>query len=164
MIAIVMGVSGCGKSTVGRTLADALGWPFVEGDSYHSEAEVAQMARGVPLTDAQRGPWLARLRAEIDHLIAADQSAVMTCSALKRAYRTHLRGDHGDVVRFVYLKGSYDLIHRRMEGRAHFFSPEMLRSQFDTLEEPGPDEALTVSIDQPVADIVAAVRAGLAGD
>jgi carbohydrate kinase (thermoresistant glucokinase family) len=139
-IAIVMGVSGSGKTTIARGLADAEGWMLLEGDSFHPPANVAKMSAGIPLTDADRWPWLRAIAAREDELIAAGQSAVVACSALKRAYRDILTGDRPDMI-LVYLRGSKDLIEDRMKQRKnHFMPPALLDSQFATLEEPGPDE------------------------
>lgn len=153
-----MGVSGSGKTTVGLLLADDLGWPYFESDDYHPPENVRKMARGEPLTDADRRPWLNALRAQVDTLIADGASGVITCSALKAEYRRHL-GTERDAVRLVYLKGDYDLIRERMEGRSHFFKPELLRSQFEALEEPA--HALVVSIDQTPDAMVREIREAL---
>ncbi|WP_459675399.1 gluconokinase [Acidisoma sp. 7E03] len=145
---IVMGVSGSGKSTIAADLAQRLGWPMIEGDDLHPAANIAKMSQGIPLTDADRTPWLETIAARIDDWRRAGQQGVVTCSSLKRAYRDILRAGHKDV-RFVYLNGSYDLLYGRMQHRTrHFMPPALLQSQFDTLEVPGPDEAIAVSIDQ----------------
>ncbi len=149
-----MGVSGAGKTTVGQRLADALGWDFADGDDFHPDANVEKMRRGVPLTDADRWPWLRAIRAFIEERLATDEPAVVACSALKAAYREVLL-DGNDGAQIVYLKGSYALLRRRMEARTdHFFDAEMLDSQFEALEEPGPEAALTVSVDAPPDAIV----------
>jgi gluconokinase len=146
MIVIVMGVAGSGKTTVGKGLADDLGWAFYDADDFHPPENVAKMAQGIALTDADRMPWLEALAALSRDVLAAGQSAVIACSALKRAYREVLRVD-AIQVRFVYLKGDYALFLNRLRQREdHFMKPDMLRSQFDTLE--APRDALTVDADQ----------------
>jgi gluconokinase len=152
-IVLVMGVSGSGKTTVGTLLAQRLGWPYAEADGFHPAANIAKMAAGHPLTDADRMPWLHAIAAWIDQRIAAGGGGVVSCSALKRAYRDMLRRPE---VRFVYLKGSHQLIAARLAARhGHFFQPELLDSQFAALEEPGPDEdVLTVPIGDTPAGIV----------
>ncbi len=159
MIIIVMGVSGSGKTTISRMLANQVGWPFYGGDTFHPEANVEKMTEGTALTDADRSPWLSALRALIEQLIRENENAVIACSALKQAYRDRLKqGD--DAVRFVYLKGSRALILRRMEARAgHFMPPDLLDSQLAVLEEPR--DALTVDITPPPETIVARIRDGL---
>jgi carbohydrate kinase (thermoresistant glucokinase family) len=138
---VVMGVSGSGKSTLAEGLAQREGWPLLEGDTFHPPANIARMQAGIPLTDADRWPWLRAIAARLDELQAAGQSAVVACSALKRSYRDILIGKRPDTV-LVYLRAPQDLIARRMAGRkGHFMPPALLESQFATLEEPGPDEA-----------------------
>ncbi len=163
MVIVLMGVSGSGKTTVGTRLAEALGWTFADGDDFHPSANVEKMRRGEPLTDADRWPWLRALRDYIGERLADGAPAVVACSALKAAYRTVLlEGNPG--AELVYLRGSYALIRRRMEARPdHFFDAEMLDSQFETLEEPTPDEALIVDIDAPPAEIVDTIRRRLPG-
>jgi gluconokinase len=140
VIVVVMGVSGSGKSTVAALLAAALGCQFQEGDDLHPPENVEKMRGGTPLTDADRIPWLHKIAEEIDGWRARSQCGVLTCSALKRSYRDIIIGDRGDVV-LVYLKGSHDLIHRRMAARHEHYMPiALLDSQFATLEEPTPDE------------------------
>jgi carbohydrate kinase (thermoresistant glucokinase family) len=135
-----MGVSGSGKSTVAAMLAAALGCQFQEGDDLHPPENVEKMRRGTPLTDADRMPWLRKIAEEIDGWHARGECGVLTCSALKRSYRDLIIGDRHDVV-LVYLKGSRDLIHRRMAARhEHFMPVALLDSQFATLEEPTPDK------------------------
>jgi gluconokinase len=150
-----MGVSGSGKSTVADRLAARLGWRFADGDSFHPASNVAKMSAGQPLTDEDRWPWLQAIADEIDCLSAADERAVIACSALKRAYREVLM--HGrDDVRIVFLDGTQDLIAARLAARkGHFMPPGLLASQFKTLERPEADERpITVSIDAPVERIV----------
>jgi gluconokinase len=149
---IVMGVSGCGKSSVGKALAQALGWDFYDADDFHPPANVAKMASGIPLDDSDRAPWLASLHDLISSSLKTDQPGVLACSALKEQYRQRLMHSN-DGVQIVYLQGSYDLIWSRMERRAdHYMKPHMLKSQFDTLEEPV--NALTIDISMSVDDIV----------
>jgi gluconokinase len=166
MVVILMGVSGSGKSTVGTRLAAALGWSFVEGDAYHSVANIAKMVRGEPLTDADRQPWLAGLRARIQEALARAESVVVACSALKESYRRLLIAGAADggQVRFVYLKGSPALIRARLAGRTgHYMKPAMLDSQFAALEEPDdPAEALVVGVERGPDELVAEIRQALA--
>jgi len=150
-----MGVSGSGKSTVAGALAERLGWALAEGDDFHSPENVAKMHAGTPLTDADRQPWLKSIAGWIGTRLKAGQSGIVTCSALKRAYRDLLTGGRPEV-RFVYLKGSPEVMARHLAGRhGHFMPASLLASQFETLEEPGPDEpVLTVDDDQLVEAIV----------
>lgn len=149
---VVMGVSGCGKSTTGQALAALLGWPYTEGDSFHPEANVAKMHAGVPLTDADRIPWLQALAADIARLEGAGRSSVIACSSLKRSYRDILRGGAPDV-RFLHVHGSRDLLESRLaERKGHFFPPKLLDSQLETLQALQPDEAgVVVDMALPVA-------------
>jgi gluconokinase len=159
-IAVVMGVSGSGKTTIAAGVARLEGWILLEGDSFHPPANIAKMKAGIPLTDEDRWPWLQAIAAKEDALLAAGQSAVVACSALRRAYRDILIGDRPDTV-LVYLRGSKALIEGRMKARTgHFMPPALLDSQFATLEEPGPDETpIIVDIDGPAeATIARAVR------
>ena len=145
MILILMGPTGCGKSTIGKLLAHQLAWPFIDGDDLHPEANVAKMQSGIPLTDDDRRPWLEALRREIENRMRAGQSVVLACSALKRIYRELLGVDQHSV-KTVYLKGTFDLLQRRLAARrGHFMPPELLRSQLDALEVPR--NGLTVDID-----------------
>jgi ribose 5-phosphate isomerase A len=139
-VLVIMGVSGAGKSTVAKELAARLGWPFEEGDTLHPEANVAKMHAGMPLTDADRQPWLESVAAWIDGQRAARQPGIITCSALKRSYRRIIIGDRPEV-RLVYLRGSRDVMAEHLAKRSgHFMPASLLQSQIDTLEEPGPDE------------------------
>jgi gluconokinase len=139
-VAIVMGVSGSGKTTVAKALAQEQGWILLEGDSFHPPANIAKMKAGIPLTDEDRWPWLQAIAAREDELLAAGQSAVVACSALRLAYRDILIGPRPDTL-LVYLRGSKALIAERMKARkGHFMPPALLDSQFATLEEPGPEE------------------------
>ncbi|HEX3708898.1 MAG TPA: gluconokinase [Pseudolabrys sp.] len=162
---IIMGVSGAGKSTVGTLLAERLGRVFVEGDSLHPPHNVEKMKHGVPLTDADRIPWLKAIAARIDTARQAHKPIVVTCSALKRDYRELLVAGHDDVG-FVYLKGTKELIARRVAARTdHFMPPELLDSQFSDLQEPAPDEpALAVPIDPPPDKIVDSIVAMFTAD
>jgi carbohydrate kinase (thermoresistant glucokinase family) len=157
-----MGVSGCGKSSIARDLSDRMGWAVLEGDSMHPPANVAKMSSGTPLDDADRRPWLAAIAAAIDSWQSSGQSRIVTCSALKRAYREVLIGGRPHV-RLVYLRGSRALIGERMAARkGHFMPTALLDSQFTTLQPPGPDEhPIIVDIDPPIARIVAEIAAQL---
>jgi len=153
-IYVLMGVSGCGKSTVGAALAAKLGCPFYDGDDFHPPRNVAKMSRGLPLTDADREPWLDRLHNLIREQLARGETAVLACSALKKQYREHLRQGN-DSVQFVYLRGDFDLIWQRLKTRrGHYMKADLLRSQFRALEEPGTDEAIIVDVDHDVSTIV----------
>jgi gluconokinase len=145
---IVMGVSGCGKSVIASLLSQELHLPFRDGDSFHSEANVAKMRAGTPLTDLDRWPWLAAMAAWIDEHRRRGEGVILACSALKRVYRDALRAGHGDV-RFVFLTGEREVIWQRLLARkGHYMPASLLDSQLATLEAPGPDEApFTVSID-----------------
>jgi carbohydrate kinase (thermoresistant glucokinase family) len=154
---VVMGVSGSGKTTVGAALAEALGVPFVDADSLHPAANVAKMASGIPLDDADRAPWLDAVGA-----VLARGPVVVACSALKRAYRDTLRAA-APTLELVFLDGSAELLASRMSDRpGHFMPPSLLASQLQTLERPAPDElALVADISQPLGDLVETVRAAL---
>ena len=158
MIALVMGVSGSGKTTVGRALAQELGWRFNDADDLHPKANVAKMARGEPLTDDDRWPWIDRSVAEMRRLNATGESAVIACSALKASYRKRLAA--GGDVRIVYLKGDAATIEPRLARRSgHFMPASLLPSQFATLEEPA--DAIVVDIRQPIETQVAAIARAL---
>jgi len=151
---VVMGVSGCGKSTVGSALAERLNGVFYDGDDFHPLENVQKMADGVPLTDEDRWPWLDRLRVLIHDEVDRGSLPIVACSALKRKYRDHLRREN-DGLQFVFLNGSYELILARMQARQeHYMQPDMLKSQFDALEIPGPQEALPVQINRDIPEIV----------
>jgi gluconokinase len=154
VIAVVMGVSGSGKTTVSALLAAALGSQFQEGDDLHPVENVEKMHGGTPLTDADRMPWLRKIAEEIDAWRARHESGVLTCSALKRSYRDIVIGGRPDVT-LVYLKGSYDLIDQRMAARhGHFMPAALLDSQFATLQEPTPDEhPIVVDVGRPPAEV-----------
>lgn len=135
MVLVVMGVSGCGKTTIGKMLGEKLGWKYYEGDEYHPKENVEKMSSGIPLNDDDRKPWLLTLRGIIENHLKDGTGAVVSCSALKQKYRDLLKVNED--TKFVYLKGDYDTILRRMQARKdHYFKPEMLKSQFDALEEP----------------------------
>ncbi|MBN3784043.1 gluconokinase [Burkholderia sp. Ac-20345] len=154
MILIAMGVSGAGKSLIGEMLAERLSCSYTDGDAFHSAANKEKMHNGIPLTDDDRWPWLRTIREAIEEKQRAGETAVFTCSSLKRSYRDVLRGTDTDV-RFVYLKGSFEMLHERLKSRTgHFFDPSLLKSQLDTLEEPGADEAIEVSIELTPEQIV----------
>jgi gluconokinase len=158
LIIVVMGVSGCGKTTVGRMLGEALGWPFFDADDFHPEANVAKMRSGIPLTDDDRCPWLDRLVAEMGAIDHRGDHAVLGCSALRQAYRERL-ARAGDV-RFVYLKGDRDTIAARLASRSgHYMPPTLLDSQLATLEEP--TDAIVVDIRLSAEEQVAAIRFAL---
>ena len=159
---VLMGVSGCGKSTVGAELARALSWPFRDADSFHPPANIDKMSRGVPLTDADRRPWLDAIASWIDERRADRVPGIVSCSALKRIYRERIVGARSGV-RLVYLRGSRELIAARLAGRAHHFMPAaLLASQFEALEEPQPDERpVIVAIEETPARIAATIVAEL---
>jgi gluconokinase len=155
MIVIVMGVVGAGKTTIGRLLAQYPGWQFADADDFHPPSNVEKIRRGVALTDADRQPWLASIRAAIERWISEKSNVVLACSALKRTYRRELEA--GPEVRFVYLKGSPDLIADRLRSRqGHFAGAPILASQFADLEEP--EAAVTVEIASTPEQIVAEIR------
>ena len=163
IILIVMGVSGSGKTTVAALLAGRLNWQFQEGDALHSPANVDKMHHGVALTDADRLPWLDSIAALVDRWSAEGVCGIITCSALKRAYRARIQAGR-PAVEFIYLRGARALVSARITQRmGHYMPPSLLASQFETLEEPGADEpVITVDIggspDQIVEAILAALR------
>lgn len=161
-VVVIMGVSGSGKSTIGSLLAGQLSWRFEDGDWFHPAANVEKMHRGIPLTDDDRWPWLGAMAEWIDETRRRGGHAVLACSALKRRYRDILVGDRRDV-RLVYMEGKETLIARRIATRHEHFMPQsLLHSQFEALEEPGPDEnPVTVSIVPPPRQIVARIVASL---
>ena len=157
MVIILMGVAGAGKTTIGRLLAKQLAWEFADADDYHSEANVQKMSSGIPLTDADRAPWLAALRELISGWIGKGTNAVLACSALKREYREAL--GTSPQVHFVYLKGSPEVLRERMHRRAgHFMTERMLASQLATLEEPDDATAIVVDTDRSPLEIVEEIR------
>jgi len=160
---VVMGVSGAGKSTVGKIIASNLGCPFRDADSFHPKANIEKMSRGEALTDGDRWPWLEAIAAFIAEHRAAGTTCVVTCSALKRVYRDIVTAKQSADVRLVYLKGEFDLIAARLAARkGHFMPPALLKSQFDALEEPAADEhAVAVSIDATPEEIARRVMSAL---
>jgi gluconokinase len=157
VIILLMGVQGSGKTTVGRALAERLTWRFADADEFHPPENIAKMAAGKPLDDADRAPWLAAIRAEIDRTLANGSNLVLTCSALKEKYRRQLLTDG---VALVYLRGSEALIAARLEGRAgHFAKLDLLKSQFADLEEPA--NALSIDVSQGVAEIITEITDSL---
>jgi gluconokinase len=161
-VLVVMGVSGCGKSTVAELLAERLEWPFMEGDSLHPPANIAKMEAGQPLTDDDRWPWLRRIATWIEERLDAGESGIVTCSALKRSYREVLDRRGGGVL-FVYLAGERATLEERMKARTgHFMPLSMLDSQLKTLEEPASDEpSVRVPIEQSPEEIADEVVAAL---
>lgn len=159
-VVVLMGVCGCGKTTIGRLLSQQTGWPFYDGDDFHPQANVEKMARGEALDDADRHPWLALLAAKMDNWLAAG-SAILACSALREAYRRILVGGRPQV-RIVYLKASKELIRQRLADRVHrYMPPTLLDSQFATLEEP--TDAVVVEVLTTPAAAVAQIRGALEG-
>lgn len=159
MVIVVMGVTGAGKTTVGQRLAKTLGWPFHDADDFHPPANKVKMNAGVPLTDDDRWPWLRALRAVIEQALAEGTSAVVTCSALKRAYRDVLSGGLVDV-HYVHLTGDKQVLAGRLASRrGHFMNPALLDSQIATLEAPA--DALDVDVAQNPAEQVAFIRRAL---
>ena len=161
MIVIIFGVSGAGKTTVGKLFAHEVGWRFIEADDFHLVANVAKMRSGRPLTDQDRWPWLERLREQIKRSLAAEENAVLACSALKRKYRDSLRVNSD--VKFVFLLGDYGLVAKQLRHRrGHFMNPDLLRSQFADLEEPEPDESvLTIELGRTPKELVEEIKAKL---
>ncbi|WP_416899992.1 MAG: gluconokinase [Minwuia sp.] len=156
MIVVVMGVSSAGKSRIARALKQRTGWRFLEGDSLHPPSNREKMAAGTPLSDDDRWPWLDLIGGELAGSASRGEALIVTCSALKRAYRERLRS-HAPSVRFLFLHGPEALLRRRMEGRrGHFMPVTLLPSQLATLEMPGEDESdvVRLDIDQPVGRIV----------
>ncbi|WP_269915481.1 gluconokinase [Acinetobacter sp. HY1485] len=146
MIVIAMGVCGTGKTLIGELLSEQLNCEFIDGDTYHSAENKNKMSQGIPLTDEDRFPWLQTIRKAIENKQKLGETAVFTCSSLKQAYRDILRGNDKNV-RFVYLKGSYQLLKQRLaERKDHFFDPALLQTQLDTLEEPSANEAIFIDI------------------
>lgn len=159
MILIVMGVAGSGKTTVGELLAKELAWTFRDADEFHPPTNIEKMSRGLALEDSDRAPWLAAMRATIETWLREGRNAVLTCSCLKAAYRQTLLVDPARI-RFIYLKGSFELIDARLRQRAHhFMKADLLKSQFEILEEP--QDAITVDLSDPPEVIVQKTRKAL---
>jgi gluconokinase len=155
-IIVLMGVAGSGKTTVGRALADSLGWMFSDADDFHPPANIAKLSAGLALTDADRAPWLTALRNHLDARLAAGLNTVLACSALKAAYRERLIADP-DVVQLVYLNGTPELLAARIGARnGHFAPPTLLASQLATLE--APNDALVLDITASPQQLVADIR------
>jgi gluconokinase len=162
---VVMGVSGCGKSTIGMGLSEKLGWPYEEGDSYHLPASVEKMAAHIPLEDSDRWPWLEKLASIIRSHEEAGQCSLIACSSLKRRYRDLLRTG-GRRVRFLHLHGSREVLQARLDARkGHFFPPDLLASQFAALEPLEPDEDgvvvdVALTVEQQLAQALAKLGLG----
>jgi len=155
MILILMGTTGAGKTTVGEILSRELGWEFADADNFHSPENVAQMSKGIGLTDEDRKPWLAALRQKIEQWIAAGNSGILACSALKKTYRDELTV--GPEVKWIYLKGTFDEISRRVAARqGHYAKQDLVVSQFAALEEPG--DAMIVDVSRSPEEIASEVR------
>jgi gluconokinase len=160
MIVVLMGVSGSGKTTVGRILGRELGWTFIEADDYHPATNIEKMRRGIPLNDDDRRPWLAALRHRIDEVVSGGENAVVACSALKHSYQEYLGHHAPEQVRYVHLRGSEESIRQRLAARTgHFMNPTLLHSQFEMLEPPA--DALVVDVSPPPEVIAAHVRQAL---
>lgn len=158
MIIVLMGVTGSGKTTVGQELAAQLGWQFCDADHLHPSQNVEKMRQGIPLTDADRVPWLEALSDFVRESLGRNESAVIACSALKIRYRQYLLTDKA--VKLVYLKGEFDLIEKRLgERRGHYMNPKLLQSQFDALEEP--EDGVTIDIAPSPEEIVRTIRSEL---
>jgi gluconokinase len=158
LIVVVMGVTGAGKTTVGKLLAEQLGWMFVDADDFHSAANIEKIRQGVALAESDREPWLEAIRTAELQWTSQGQNVVLACSALRRAYREKL--EVGSEVKVMYLKGSRELISQRLlSRRGHFANPLLLASQFDTLEEP--HDAMTVGAEKLPEEIVAEIRTRL---
>jgi len=154
-VILVMGVSGSGKTTIGQLLAASLHWKFSDADDFHPAANIEKMSHGIPLSDSDRLPWLEALRSAIEEWLQTGTNSVLACSALKSNYRQFLQ--ISDQVKFIYLKGSFDLIQQRLYQRhGHYMKADLLKSQFDTLEEP--DNALVIDIAQTPEAIVQQIR------
>jgi gluconokinase len=161
VIVIVFGVSGAGKTTIGKLLAKDLGWRFYEADDFHPRRNIEKMRKGLPLTDEDRWPWLERLREQITRSLAVKENAVVACSALKRRYRERLHVSND--VKFVFLRGDCALVENQLRRRTgHFMNPALLKSQFADLEEPEPDEnVLTIDLGRTPQELVKEIKIGL---
>lgn len=159
MVVVVMGVSGSGKTSIGRALATHLEWPFIDADEVHPPENVDRMRAGIPLTDADREPWLAALRALVRRTDAAGENLVLACSALRRSFRKRLRDGVANL-RFVHLQAGPELVARRLAARTgHFMNPDLHDSQFDALEEP--EDAVVLDAAEPPDVLVARIRRAL---
>lgn len=157
MIIVLMGVSGSGKTTVGKELARQLDWTFVDADDFHLAANVEKMHRGIPLTDADRRPWLAAIHERLLEAARRDENVILACSALKHAYQEYLQHEEPERIYFVYLRGTEELIRQRLANRkGHFMNPNLLHNQFETLEPP--ENAIRVDINPPPQEIAAEIR------
>lgn len=158
MVIVLMGVTGSGKTTIGKLLSKQLGWSYYDADDFHTSANVEKMRGGIPLNDQDRKPWLEALRNLIRNCLEHNEPAVLGCSALKESYRKYLLLD--ERVRLIYLKGDYELIKKRLSRRrGHYMNPKLLDSQFDTLEEP--TDAISVDISSTPKQIVKTIRNAL---
>ena len=158
MIIVVCGVSGAGKSTVGKLLAQNFGWKFYDADDFHSVANVAKMKSGIPLTDDDRKPWLDELRQLIERCLIASENGILACSALKKAYRDRLRVT--EEVKFVFLRASRARINQQLQQRrGHFMNPALLDSQFEDLEEPkASEDVLVLDVKAAPRDLVESIK------
>jgi gluconokinase len=157
MVIVMMGVSGAGKTTIGKALAENLGWQFIDADDYHPAANIEKMRAGIPLSDQDRKPWLSALRNRVHNACSHKENAVLACSALKHSYQDYLEGHDPGCVHYVFLYGSEDLIRKRLEARrGHFMNPNLLHSQLETLEPP--ENALQVDVTPSVSEIVQEIR------
>ena len=155
MIVILMGVTGSGKTTVGKLLTDELGWNYYDADDFHSPANIEKMKQGIPLDDVDRKPWLESLRDLIRNRLERAENCVLACSALKASYRDYLLVN--DEVHLIYLKGDYELIHKRLSDRSsHYMNPKLLDSQFETLEEP--EGGFRIDVSMSPSEIVSSIR------
>jgi gluconokinase len=161
VIAVIWGVSGSGKTTIGKLLAQELGWKFYDADDFHSAANIEKMKHGRPLTDEDREPWLERLRKRIEQSLVLQENAVLACSALKKKYRDRLRVS--SEVKFAFLHGSYEEVAAHFQKRHHhFFDPKLLDSQFADLEEPAaPEDSLVFEVAADPREIAEKIRIGL---
>jgi gluconokinase len=161
MVVIIWGVSSSGKTTVGKLLAEEVGWKFYDADDFHPASNIEKMKHGHPLTDEDRAPWLDKLRQRIEQSLGNRENAVLACSALKKKYRDHLRVS--SEVRFAFLHGTYAQVSERSRKRRnHFFDPKLLESQFADLEEPrSPEDSLVFEIDADPHQIVEKIKASL---
>ena len=162
VVIVISGVSGVGKSLLGKLLAQELGCQFYDADDFHSNDNIEKMRRGIPLTEQDREPWLARLHELVGRCLGENVDAVLACSALKKKYRDFLRVS--SKVKFVFLRGDYATVAAQLKSRrGHFMNPELLRSQFADLEEPGPDErAIIVQIGRPPRQLLDEIMEQLA--